>query len=90
MGTGLDPYATNDELHLRYHEANRRRGRMPGQVTIRVRYRDTATTWFDLLWCSLDELAEIVDAAGWRIVDVFPGTLYAVVLQGSRRVSTPR
>ena len=32
-----------------------------GQVTIRVRYRELATTWFDLLWCSLDELAEIVE-----------------------------
>ena len=81
MGTGLDPYQTTDELHLRYHEANRRQGRMPGQVTIRVRYREIATTWFDLLWCSLDELAEIVDAAGWNIVDVFPGALYAVVLR---------
>ena len=81
VGTGLDPYQTMDELHLRYHEANRRQGRMPGQVTIRVRYREIATTWFDLLWCSLDELAEIVDAAGWNIVDVFPGALYAVVLR---------
>ena len=81
VGTGLDPYATDDELHLRYHEANRRQGRVPGQVTIRVRYREVATTWFDLLWCSLDELAEIVDAGGWSIVDTFPGTLYAVVLR---------
>ncbi len=56
------------------------RGRLGGQITIRVRYRELATAWFDLLWCSLDELAEISEPAGWTIADVFPGTLYGVVL----------
>ncbi len=35
--------------HKRYHQLNKRRGRMPGQVKIRVRYRDLNTPWFDYL-----------------------------------------
>ena len=57
------------------------RGRPPGQVTIRVRYRNVATDWFDLLWCSLDELADLCRPTPWRIAEVFPGSLYGVVLK---------
>jgi SAM-dependent methyltransferase len=69
---------------LRYHAANRQRGRLAGQVTIRVRHRQLATRWFNLLWCSLEELAELCEPAGWTITDVFPGALYGVVLQHAR------
>ena len=85
VGTGLDPYGTDDQIHLAYHAANRQRARLPGQVTMRVRYRDVATPWFDLLWCSLEELAQICEPAGWTITDVFPGWLYGVVLERSPR-----
>ena len=81
VGTGLDPYATDDPLHLAYHEANRQVGRLPGQVTVRVRHRALATPWFDLLWCSIDELAELCEPTPWRVADVYPGPLYAVVLR---------
>jgi SAM-dependent methyltransferase len=88
VGTGLDPYDTTDPEHLAYHERNRERLRHPGCVTIRVRHRHTATDWFDLLWCSIDELAALCEPAGWTISDVLPGTRYAVVLE--RRVSHAR
>jgi SAM-dependent methyltransferase len=81
VGTGRDPYATDDPLHLAYHEANRQLGRSPGQVTIRVRHHRLATPWFDLLWCSIEELADLCEATPWRIADVYPGPLYAVVLK---------
>jgi SAM-dependent methyltransferase len=81
VGTGLDPYATEDPLHLAYHETNRRRDRLPGQVTIRVRHRALATPWFDLLWCSIDELVDLCGSTEWRVADVYPGSLYAVVLK---------
>jgi SAM-dependent methyltransferase len=80
VGTGLDPFHTTDPAHLRYQAANRTRDRFGGQVTIRVRYRELATAWFDLLWCSLDELAQLCEPAGWTIAAVVPGTLYGVVL----------
>lgn len=81
VGTGRDPYATDDPLHLAYHEANRQHGRLPGQVTLRVRHRALATPWFDLLWCSIEELAELCQPTPWRVADVYPGALYAVVLK---------
>jgi cyclopropane fatty-acyl-phospholipid synthase-like methyltransferase len=62
-----DVYRTEDPAHLAYHERNRQRGRMAGQVRIRVRYRDHATPWFDYLMVSRDELDELVEGTGWRL-----------------------
>jgi SAM-dependent methyltransferase len=80
VGTCLDPYQTELEVHLAYHERNRARGRMPGELTIRVRYRQLATGWFDLLWMSPAELTEVAGQAGWTVADLLPGVTYAVVL----------
>jgi protein phosphatase len=46
---------------------NRRRGRMDGQVRIRVRYRELATPWFDYLMVGEDELRALLDGTGWRL-----------------------
>lgn len=67
---GTDPYGTNDPVHLGYHERNRRRGRLPGQLRLRLRYRDLATHWFDYLVCSPQELAGLVSGTGWRLADI--------------------
>jgi hypothetical protein len=67
IGTTLDPYRTEDPDHLAYHERNRRRGRMAGQVTLRTRYRRLSTPWFDLLWVSFGELCSIVEPLGWTV-----------------------
>ena len=65
----VDPYAgnSNDPGWRAYVEANRASGRMAGQVTIRLRYGDRLTPWFDLLLVSADELAELAAEAGWRV-----------------------
>lgn len=62
-----DPYATDDPDHLDYHRRNRERGRMPGQLRIRVRYQRYATPWFDYLLVSRDEMREILEGTGWRL-----------------------
>jgi SAM-dependent methyltransferase len=62
-----DPYATADSAHLAYQERNRKRGRMPGQLRLRVRYRDLIGPWFDYLIVSPDEMAMILEATQWRI-----------------------
>ncbi len=62
-----DVHHTDDPVHLTYHERNRRRGRMAGQIRIRVRYRERATPWFDYLMVSEAELADLLEAAGWSI-----------------------
>lgn len=53
--------------HRKYHVMNRNRGRMPGQVRIRVRYREFATPWFDYLLASKSEMKQIVKRTGWAV-----------------------
>jgi SAM-dependent methyltransferase len=81
VGTCLDPYQTDKEAHLEYHERNRRRGQMPGHLTMRVRYQRLATDWFDWLALSSAELTDLARSAGWQITDLRPGVQYAVVLE---------
>jgi SAM-dependent methyltransferase len=78
-GTCLDPLQTADPAHLGHHERNRAAGRMPGQLHIRVRYRNLATDWWDYLFMSLEELRSLVEPTAWRIDDTAEdGPLYAV------------
>jgi hypothetical protein len=82
VGACIDPYQTGRPVHLAYHERNRRAGRMPGQVTIRIRYQRLATNSFDLLWMSLTELDQIAAAAG-GVTSALPGAEYRAVLAGT-------
>ena len=62
-----DVYQTCDPLHLAYHRWNRRRGRMAGQIRMRVRYRIYCTPWFDYLMVPQDEMKEILNGTGWQV-----------------------
>jgi SAM-dependent methyltransferase len=83
LGETLDPYTTENPLHLAYHARNRRRGRMSGQVRIRLRYLDLASPWFDYLFLSREELEELVDGTGWRLADAITddSPIYVAVLE---------
>jgi SAM-dependent methyltransferase len=83
VGETTDPYRTDDPSHLGYHERNRRRGRMAGQLKLRIRYREHATPWFDYLLASPDELAEIAAGTGWRVARRLEddGPFYVAVLE---------
>jgi SAM-dependent methyltransferase len=70
VGLTIDPFRTSDPDHLEYHRLNRRRGRMPGQVRLRIRYRTYATPWFDYLFLSPDELDRIVAGTGWHVARI--------------------
>ena len=70
IAQGMDPYGTEDDLHLAYHAANQAAGRFAGQLRLRVRYRGIATDWFDYLLCTPGELEDLVGATPWRIEDV--------------------
>ena len=77
----VDPYVDNDQADLAYLERNRERGRMPGQVTIRIRYDGLATPWYDLLCVDLLELETLIEGTGWHSVWVREAgaDLYAVL-----------
>jgi cyclopropane fatty-acyl-phospholipid synthase-like methyltransferase len=79
-----DVYRTTDPVHLDYHERNRRRGRLPGQTRIRVRYRQLKTPWFDYLMLSHDELKELLAGTGWRLARTLDSDdLYVAVIDRS-------
>jgi SAM-dependent methyltransferase len=67
VAESMNPYATDDETHLAYQRRNRARGRMAGQLRIRVRYRDYATRWFEYLIVSPEEMEDLLGGTGWRI-----------------------
>ena len=73
IGTCVDPFNTTDPFHLEYHELNRGRGRLPGQLRLRTRWANVATPWFDYLLVPVDELAVLAEAAGWDLVFHQPG-----------------
>jgi len=85
----LDPYKTTDPNHLAYHKRNRRRGRMSGQLRIRVRYKQYVTPWFDYLFVSEAELRRILAGTGWEIGDLFrsDGPTYFVRLVKTKKQS---
>jgi SAM-dependent methyltransferase len=69
----VDPDVDADDADIAYQHRNRARGRMPGQVTIRIRYGERATPWHDLLLVSAAELEGLAAGAGWRLGQVFEG-----------------
>jgi SAM-dependent methyltransferase len=83
VATSNDPYGTDDPDHRSYQDSNRARGRMPGQLRIRVRYRRYQGPWFDYLIVSRDEMQELLAGTGWHVRRFLDdrGSLYAAVLE---------
>jgi hypothetical protein len=69
----VDPSQDNDPMDLAYQEKNRARGRLPGQVTIRLRYRGCATPWFELLNVSAREIEDLLAGTGWHLAHLVEG-----------------
>lgn len=67
IAESLEPQKTDNPFHLAYHRRNLARGRMAGQVRIRVRYEGYATPWFDYLFVSKTEMRKILQGTGWSV-----------------------
>ena len=80
---GTDPYGTTDPVHAGYHERNRARGRLGGQLRLRLRYRMLSTDWFDYLVCSPAELESLVAGSRWRLtaIDDLDRPYYLAVME---------
>ena len=63
----LDPYQTEEPCHLAYQQFNRDRGRMSGQLRLRIRYRQYTTPWFDYLFVSKAEMEGILAGTVWQV-----------------------
>jgi SAM-dependent methyltransferase len=83
IAEAFDPYQTEEALHLAYHRYNRRRGRMSGQVRMRVRHGKIVGRWFDYLLASQSELRKIVSGTAWQVERIISdkGPGYTVVLK---------
>ncbi len=62
-----DPHLTTNPDHLRYQRLNSRRGRMPGQIRLRVRFGRTIGEWMDYLLVSPKEMERLLAESDWRI-----------------------
>ena len=62
-----DTYKTDIADHLEYHKRNKEKGRMAGQLRIRIRFRKCVGRWFDYLIVSKKEMKEILKGTGWKI-----------------------
>ena len=83
LGGSMDISTSDEPEHQAYFARNAARGRMPGQVRLRARYRALIDPWSDWLFLTKPELEELGAATGWhvaRYVDA-PGARYVAVLE---------
>lgn len=81
-GVGRQPGAVVSASDLEYERRNVERGRFRWQVTMRSRFLDVSTTWFDYLFITLDELEQLLQGSQWRIDDhLEEGPTFAVRLR---------
>lgn len=62
-----NPGDTTNPIHLAYQAYNLERGRMRGQLRLRIRYEKTKGPWFDYLIVSPDEMQDILTGTGWGV-----------------------
>ena len=79
IAESADPYKTDDPAHRAYRRLNRQRGRMAGQLRIRIRFRDYVGSWFDYLIVSQTEMRDILRGTGWKVRKVFHSESYPYV-----------
>lgn len=66
IASSRDPYKTGNTAHLQYHKLNKDRGKMSGQVRIRIRYERYTGRWFDYLMVSGEEMEQILLDTRWK------------------------
>lgn len=71
LAESIDPLNTTAPEHLRYHERNRSMGRMPGQVRLRLIYKDAVGDWFELLMVTPSEMKVLAERTGWHVSETF-------------------
>ena len=82
-----NPYKTKNNIHTSYHAWNFKRGRMGGQLRLRLRYKKLISRWFDYLFVSQKELHNLLNGTEWKIQRIFNsrGSSYIAVLDKSMK-----
>lgn len=82
LATSKDVRNPKDPIHAEYQSSNVKRGRMPGQMRIRVRFKRFIGPWFDYLMVSPPEMAELLKSSPWEIKKIIPDRRGAFKLGG--------
>jgi len=64
----FDPHRTEKPEHRSYQRRNAARGRMVGQIRLRIRYKRFATPYYDYLFVSRAEMTRILEDTGWQVM----------------------
>jgi cyclopropane fatty-acyl-phospholipid synthase-like methyltransferase len=82
LAESVHPTDTKKRAHLRYHKMNIARGRPPGQVRLRIKYRGKVSGWFELMMVTPEEMRRICERTGWRIYRTYRGKpMYVYILK---------
>ncbi len=69
-----DPYQSDNPDHLEYHRLNKEKGRMGGQLRLRIRFKKCVGKWFNYLMVSRKEMETILEGSGWKIREFIDST----------------
>src|SRR4029450_12707606 len=73
--------APDPPWHRPYPDGNLPHGRLPGQIRIRVRFRDVIGPWMNYPMVSPDHLREILDGTRWYVAHLFDSdATYAAIV----------
>lgn len=82
----LNPYKTDNPDHLQYLKLNKRRGRMAGQIRMRIRFGRAVGEWFDYLFVSPAEMEMILQDTDWQLkqlIESESANYFAVIVKKS-------
>jgi SAM-dependent methyltransferase len=85
LAGSVTPYPARTATQRAYFAHNRRLGKPPGTLRIRLRYAQHATPWLEWLFFSPRELERVVAGTGWRMTKLLKreSPLYVAVLERS-------
>lgn len=55
------------DIHRQYHEEKLAKGRYPGEIRIRVEYKDQVSEWFEWLHIEPEVLQQMAETTGWEL-----------------------
>lgn len=67
IAESLNPHGAKVKEHLDYQRLNKKRGRMTGQIRIRIRFKNSIGNCFDYLLVSKEEMTKILKGTGWKV-----------------------
>ena len=82
LATSRDAAISDLPADVAYRRQNVKEGRLPGQVRVRIRHRNTIGEWLDFVFASKKEVSGIVEGTGWQIshfIDGEAGSFAAVI-----------